>query len=102
MFLDVPPVQKSPMSQRFPDALSHETKTIQDWGSRLANLTSIFQKNHPDATIIEFSTYKVLDAILDKPSVYAQTASLKNVTGFCDNPRRYSFHLLDVQCTDKS
>jgi phospholipase/lecithinase/hemolysin len=76
------------MSQRFPDALSHETKTILDWGGRLANLTGTFQRNHPDAMVIEFSTYKVLDAILDKPSVYTQTASLKNLTGFCDSPQR--------------
>jgi hypothetical protein len=61
-----------------------ETSYIKDWASRLSSMAQNLRANHRDATVIEFSTYKLFDSILGDPKAYKQTAKLQNMTEFCD------------------
>jgi hypothetical protein len=84
LFLDVPPVQKSPMSMKVPTGLISEATSIKDWGSRLGTMSNNLRAKHPDATVIEFSTYKLFESILNNTKAYKQTSGLTILDTFCD------------------
>jgi hypothetical protein len=47
-------------------------------------MTSKLRARHPDATVIEFSTYKLFESILNDTKAYKQTAGLTIMDTFCD------------------
>jgi phospholipase/lecithinase/hemolysin len=61
-----------------------QASDIDDWARHLGIMTQNLRANHPDATVIEFSTYKLFDSILSNPKAYKQTAKLQNMTDFCN------------------
>jgi phospholipase/lecithinase/hemolysin len=40
---------------------------FQAWNTALRNAAQQFGKNHPDATVLVFSSFEVFDTILDRP-----------------------------------
>jgi hypothetical protein len=76
-------VQKSPMELKS-KGNAIQASDIQDWASHLGSMTQNLRTNHPDATVIEFSTYKLFDSILADPKAFKQTTKLQNMTDFCN------------------
>ncbi len=69
---------------KVPTGLVTEATSVKDWGSRLTNMTDRLRTRHPDTTVIEFSTYKLFESILNDTKAYKQTAGLKILDTFCD------------------
>jgi phospholipase/lecithinase/hemolysin len=84
LFLDVPPLQKSPMSQKYPASLSKEQAALKNWASRLDGLASALKSRHPEVMARTFSTYNVFDKIIENPRAFPQTSNLKEIADFCD------------------
>jgi phospholipase/lecithinase/hemolysin len=84
LFLDVPPLQKSPLSQKYPATLSSEQAALKDWAGRLNKLSETLKSRHPEVMARTFSTYRVFEKILENPKTFPQTTGLKEITGFCD------------------
>src|ERR1700753_854331 len=84
LFLDVPSLQNSPMSRKYPQSLDLEKAALKNWASRLDALVSALKTKHPDVMAQSFSTYAVFDKVFANPKSYQQTSNLKDVTGFCE------------------
>jgi phospholipase/lecithinase/hemolysin len=84
LFLDVPSLQNSPMSKKYPGSLSTEVIALKNWANRLDTLVQTLRSKHPDVMAQTFSTYAVFDRIFQNPKSYQQTSNLKDVTGFCE------------------
>jgi hypothetical protein len=74
---------------KVPTGLVTEATSVKDWGSRLANMTNKLRVRHPDATVIEFSTYKLFESILNNTKAYKQTAGLTVMDTFCDGYSKF-------------
>ena len=69
---------------KVPTGLVTEATFIKDWGNHLNNMTNKLRARHPDTTVIEFSTYKLFESILNDTKAYKQTAGLTIMDTFCD------------------
>lgn len=84
LFLNVPPVDKSPLTQSAgASAQSLEANDIADWNSRLVSLSASLTKEHCDVTSFIFDTHKVFSRVLEHPCAYPQTCPYKNTTAYC-------------------
>jgi phospholipase/lecithinase/hemolysin len=84
LFLNVPPVDKSPLTRSAgPSAQSLEATAIADWNSRLSSLSTSLSKKHADTTSFIFNTHKVFSRVIEHPCAYPQTCAYKNTTEFC-------------------
>ncbi|KAH8730902.1 hypothetical protein GQ44DRAFT_605800 [Phaeosphaeriaceae sp. PMI808] len=86
LLLSVPPVNLSPLILNQADngyAKEYEGRIIANWNSRLANMTAQFKAKHAGITTFVHDTNALYTKVIQDPKTYEQTASLKNVTGFC-------------------
>ncbi|KAK7756286.1 hypothetical protein SLS62_001512 [Diatrype stigma] len=86
VFLDVPPVDRSPMMIRQgPDDAAAEKLVLARWNELVAGLAADLKAAHPDdANVWTYSSSQSFGAALDDPTVYAATAEMKNLTQYCD------------------
>jgi len=83
LLIDVPTIQKSPLSQSEPSYIKAQVRVIQSWGVQLQGLAKSFEANHTDATVLLFSSYGIFQQILKSPTSYKQTAGLKELKTYC-------------------
>lgn len=84
LFLDVPTLQFSPLSLKFPATLNTETAALKDWAGRLSGLVDWLKERHPDVFAATFSTYSVFEKIIQNTKAFAQTQGLREISGFCE------------------
>ncbi|KAI4724250.1 hypothetical protein E4T49_08031 [Aureobasidium sp. EXF-10728] len=85
LFLNVPPVDKSPLTQSAGSAAqSLEAAAIADWNTRLSSLSTSLTRNHTDATSFVFDTNKLFSRVIEHPCAYPQTCAYQNTTAFCE------------------
>jgi phospholipase/lecithinase/hemolysin len=84
LFLDVPPLQNSPLSQTTPDRISIETIALKDWATRLGELVDHMRFQYKDVMAQTFSTYGVFEKIFKDARSFKQTQGLKQLSGFCN------------------
>jgi phospholipase/lecithinase/hemolysin len=87
LFLSVPPVNLAPLTLNQDDggyATENEGKVILDWNKRLSTMVTAFQANHTGTKAFVHDTWGLFNAVIEDPKAYAQTAGLKNVTGYCE------------------
>jgi len=84
LFLNVPPVDKSPLTKDAGTTAVHQEATeIKAWNERLLAMASNFTTTYSDASAFVFDTNRVFDKILANPRSFVQTRDLKNLTDYC-------------------
>ncbi|KAH6678458.1 hypothetical protein B0J14DRAFT_323102 [Halenospora varia] len=83
-FLNVPPVDRSPLALTN-DAASQaaEKADIAAWNDALVNMTKSLKAAKPDVNIFIIDANQLFTKVLDNPKSFPQTASLKNTTAYC-------------------
>lgn len=91
VFVDVPPVDRSPlMIAQGPEAAAGEKKIIAQWNGLVAGVAADLKAAHAgDVNVWSYSSSGSFGAALDDPTVYAATASMKNLTEFCTEYQRF-------------
>lgn len=86
VFINVPPVDRSPLTVgQGKQSVETEKEAIADWNKRVADTAASLKSNHTDeVNVWVYDSNKSFAEVLDKPSTYAQTAGLKNTTGYCN------------------
>ncbi|EME46056.1 carbohydrate esterase family 16 protein [Dothistroma septosporum NZE10] len=85
LFLEVPPVDRSPLTQAAgSSAQSIEKEAIASWNDRVAHIAQNLSTTHQDATTFVFDTNALFTQVLNKPSSYKETSPYKNTTGYCE------------------
>lgn len=98
LFLNVPPVNRSPLTQAAGAAAQAlEATDIADWNSRVAALSKNLTSTYHDATSFLFDTNAIFNQVLDDPCTYVQTCPYKNTTTYCPayengTPSWYTFN----------
>ncbi|KAL8856639.1 MAG: hypothetical protein Q9178_006795 [Gyalolechia marmorata] len=77
----VPPVNRGPYKVQ-PDK-GIEGEVINDFNYRMRELVSTFTAAHNDVSVLLFDTNRLFSQAIDNPTVWPQTANLKNTTGSC-------------------
>ncbi|TFK80442.1 carbohydrate esterase family 16 protein [Polyporus arcularius HHB13444] len=79
LFINVPPLERSPGHIGAPDAGLYKQNII-DYNSALAAHVASFAHAHPDVTVLAFDAHAWFGQILDNAAHYG----FKNITGFCE------------------
>lgn len=83
-FLNVPPVDRSPLAlANLPADQAREKDDIIAWNTALANMAKSIKAEKPDVNIFVVDSYKYFTEVLDDPKSYKQTALYKNTTAYC-------------------
>lgn len=84
LFLNVPPVDRSPLTAaQGAAAQALEDTAINTWNANVSALASNLSSTYSDATVFVFDTHQLFEAVLDDPAAYPQTAAYVNVTDYC-------------------
>ncbi|KAH4175868.1 hypothetical protein HBH43_068030 [Parastagonospora nodorum] len=86
LFLDVPPVNLSPLITEKADdgyATEYEGRVIADWNGRVANMTAQFKAKHAGVTAFVHDTNALFTQVIKDPKSVEQTVGYKNTTAFC-------------------
>ncbi|VDB83053.1 unnamed protein product [Peniophora sp. CBMAI 1063] len=70
MFVDVPPMHLAPSWKRLMSPEAIATSTVAIWNKQLVSRAKKFAADHPDATVILFSSWLAFSIILDNPTEY--------------------------------
>lgn len=94
LFLNVPPVERSPLTQSQGDnteqGVKLEKADIADWNARVEDMAKNLTTAHADATTFVFDTYALFNQVLDDPSSTPETAIYQNTTDYCDAYQKYA------------
>lgn len=84
LFLNVPPVDRSPLivAAGLADA-ALEKAAIATWNARLASLAHNLTRTYHDTTTFLFDTHAAFTTVLDYPCSFPQTCAYKNTTDYC-------------------
>lgn len=83
-FLNVPPVDRSPLTQSSgADAQAEEKADIAAWNDGVAALASNLKSNHTDVNVFTVDVNTLFTQILDNPASFPQTALYQNTTTYC-------------------
>jgi len=85
VFLNVPPVDRSPLTSRQGAASQAlEKADIEAFNDKIGDLADQLKDAHSDANIFTVNTNELFTEVLDRPSPFPQTAGYKNTTAYCD------------------
>ncbi|KAJ8070103.1 hypothetical protein OCU04_000498 [Sclerotinia nivalis] len=83
-FLNVPPVDRSPLAISGGAAYQAEEKLdIADWNNRLAALAQSLKKTFSDVNVFTVDAHTLFTQVLDNPKSFPQTAVYQNTTAYC-------------------
>ncbi|CEL11907.1 hypothetical protein ASPCAL15001 [Aspergillus calidoustus] len=84
LFLSVPPMWRFPSNTENPDVdLPKLQRAVEDYNRRLKRMAREIDHNLPYSTVYYYDIPPLLNAIIDDPSQFAETAVYKNTTGWC-------------------
>jgi len=98
LFLNVPPVDRSPLTvANGAAAQAAEAATIAEYNVNLTRLAANLSSTYHDATTFVFDTNRAFDQVLDNPCSHAETCPYKNTTDYCvsyenGTPSWYTFY----------
>ncbi|KAK3063792.1 hypothetical protein LTS18_012705 [Coniosporium uncinatum] len=94
VFLNVPPVQRSPLTTQQaianPTVVSREEAAVKNWNERIDALASNIQTKHQGITAMVFDAYSVFSEVLSNPKAHAQTAGYTKLVGYCTSYEKYA------------
>lgn len=76
MFLNVPPLERSPRGLKKPALYKRRVSTF---NRHLSTFVDAFTAKHSDVTVLFVDSYKYFNYILDHPAEFG----IKNTTGYC-------------------
>ncbi len=72
---------------------------VQGWNTRLQRLADDFSRTFEDISVFHFDLHHLFEQVLDDPTSFPQTASIKNTTDSCDIYGYYmKMDLFDPSC----
>ncbi|KAF2674189.1 hypothetical protein BT63DRAFT_449181 [Microthyrium microscopicum] len=84
LFMDVPTIERSPQSQKYPTTLAKLTEFEKYWAKQIADVLVKTVNRHADATVVTYSTYDLFERVLKDPKSTPQTSKLTVITPeFC-------------------
>ncbi|KAL9598875.1 MAG: hypothetical protein Q9219_004215 [cf. Caloplaca sp. 3 TL-2023] len=84
LFFNVVPVDRAPgIIAQGPATVAAIGKYIPAFSGRLIAMAEAFNSSHSDTEIFLFDTHNFFETVLDNPSSFPQTASIRNTDGFC-------------------
>ncbi|KAI9719064.1 MAG: hypothetical protein M1812_003694 [Candelaria pacifica] len=83
LFLNVPPIDRSPGTKRGPMNATLQAINIADFNSKLVDMGNDLVRYHGDAIVFQFDLNKVFTRSLDNVSFYPQTAGIKEISNDC-------------------
>ena len=92
LFVNVPPMDRSPEATAQSDMPELKLKTITDWNRRLAQLSLNLSSVYPDTAVFLLDSNKLFNEVLDDPSSHIETAGYRNLTGYCEVYKQKLFH----------
>lgn len=86
VFINVPPVDRSPLTVgQGQSSVETENAAIADWNKRVADTAAALKSNHTDeVNVWVYDSNKSFGEVMEDPSIYEQTAGLKNTTDYCN------------------
>ncbi|PQE11689.1 fungal cellulose binding domain-containing protein [Rutstroemia sp. NJR-2017a WRK4] len=83
-FLNVPPVDRSPLSLANDAAYQQQEKLdIAAWNTLVTDLAQNLKKTFSDVNVFTVDAHSIFTKVLDNPASYPQTALYKNTTAYC-------------------
>lgn len=101
LFLNVPPVDRSPLTAaQGADAQAIEKTTIAAWNANVSSLAANLSAAYSDATAFVYDTHELFETVLDDPAAYPQTAAYVNTTDYCElyENGTASWYTKDARC----
>ena len=84
VFLNVPPIQRSPLTAEQGEAtVALQRNAVMDFNKGLDAMVKKFSATRPETTTYHLNTYDLFMEVLDNPTSYPQTAIYRNTTTFC-------------------
>jgi len=84
LFLNVPPVDRSPLAKANTAAQQATEKAdIAAWNAALISLAKALKQDRSDVNIFTVDTNKYFTEVLDNPKSYPATSLYKNTTAYC-------------------
>ncbi|KAK5131701.1 hypothetical protein LTR08_000755 [Meristemomyces frigidus] len=84
LFLNVPPVDRSPLSVAAGAAAQAiEARDIAAWNANVTRLAANLSSTYADATTFVFDTNAAFTQVLDDPCSHPETCPYKNTTDYC-------------------
>lgn len=85
VFINVPPVDRSPLTVgQGQSSVDTEKAAIEDWNQRVADTAAALKANHTgEVNVWLYDSNKSFGDVMDDPSIYEETAGLKNTTAYC-------------------
>ncbi|KAF8867364.1 hypothetical protein BDZ45DRAFT_577131 [Acephala macrosclerotiorum] len=83
-FLNVPPVDRSPLTLANSAAeQATEKADIAAWNAAVISMAKSLKTEKPDVNVFTVDSNKYFTQVLDNPKSYPQTADIKNTTAYC-------------------
>ena len=84
LFLNVPPVDRSPLAKLNSVAdQAIEKADIAAWNAAVFAMAAAIKQDKPDTNVFTVDTNKYFTEVLDNPASFPQTAGYKNTTNYC-------------------
>lgn len=84
LFLNVPPVDRAPLTNVQSAANQAEEKAdILAWNTGLISMAQYLKADKPDVNVFTVDANALFTEVLDNPKSFPQTAGYKNTTGYC-------------------
>lgn len=86
LFLNVPPVDRSPLTAgQGAAAQASEKADIAAWDANVTALAANLTETYSDATTFVFDTNALFTQVLDDPASHVETAPYRNTTDYCES-----------------
>ena len=95
LFLNVPPIDRSPGAINKTSDVRMKHKSIADWNKRMRQMAMNLSAVYPDNAVFLFDSNKFFCEALDDPTSHVETAGLTNTTGYCEVYKEKLFHYFD-------
>ncbi|KAL8828351.1 MAG: hypothetical protein Q9170_006644 [Blastenia crenularia] len=84
LLLNSIPVDRTPkILVQGPNTIAAVSKYNTAFNTRLAAMANALNSTHPDANVFLFDIHALFEEVLDDPSAFPQTESIRNIDGFC-------------------
>lgn len=84
LFLNVPPVNRSPLTKSQGHAASQlEASYIAAYNANITKMAANLSSTYEDATTFVFDTHSIFKQVLNNPCSHPETCAYKNTTNYC-------------------
>lgn len=84
LFLNVPPVDRSPLTtSQGAASMAEEAADIAAFNADIATMAAALKSSHADVNVFTYDTNALFSEVLDNPASFPQTSGYKNTTTYC-------------------